>query len=106
VGAGLSFDINRNVGFEPTIAIGRSGHSALFTADGTFHYEFHPDDEAVIPYILGGVGLAQWGSATHGSGIVGAGALFPIGHHTWIVPEVRAGGHGLARFTIGISKSF
>src|SRR6185437_10163971 len=79
-GAGLTFNINRNVSFDPTAAVGRSGHTGLFT--------------------LGGVGLAQWGSSTHGSGIAGVGARFPIGHHAWIVPEVRGATHGLARFTI------
>ncbi|MGH9474567.1 MAG: hypothetical protein ACRD1M_17695 [Terriglobales bacterium] len=106
VGAGLTFNINRNVSFDPGIAVGRSGDTGLFTASGVFRYEFHPDNEAVIPYILGGVGLSQWGSATHGSAIGGVGARFPIGHGTWIVPEVRLADHGLARFTIGISKSF
>ncbi len=105
-GAGLTFAINRNVTFDPTIAVGRSGSAGLFTADGVFHYEFHPDNEVIIPYILGGVGLAQWGSATHGSAIVGAGARIPIGHGIWITPEVRGATHGLARFTIGITKSF
>lgn len=106
VGAGLTFNINRNVSFDPGLAVGRSGHTGLFTASGVFRYEFHPDDEAVIPYLLGGVGLAQWASATHGSAIGGLGARFPIGHHVWIVPEVRFATHGLARFTIGLSKSF
>lgn len=105
-GAGLTFNINHNVSFDPTAAVGRSGSTGLFTLDGVFRYEFHVDDEAVIPYLLGGVGLAQWGSSTHGSGIVGVGARFPIGHRMWIVPEVRGATHGLARFTIGISKSF
>lgn len=106
VGAGLNFPINRTVSFEPTVAVGRSGHTGLFTADGVFHFAFHPDDEAVIPYLLGGVGVVQWGSATHGSAIGGVGARFPIGRGTWIVPELRFADHGLARFTIGISKSF
>lgn len=106
VGAGLTFAMNHNVSFDPSIAVGRSGHTGLFTADGVFRYEFHPDNEAIIPYVLGGVGLAQWGSSTHGSAIAGLGARIPIGHGTWIVPEVRAADHGLARFTIGISKSF
>lgn len=105
-GAGLTFAINRNVTFEPTIAAGRSGNTGLFTADGVFHYEFHPDNEVIIPYILGGVGLSQWGSSTHGSGIVGLGARIPIGHDAWITPEVRGATHGLARFTIGFTKSF
>lgn len=105
-GAGLTFNLSHNVSFEPTAAVGRSGHTGLFTVDGTFRYEFHPDDQAIIPYLLGGVGLAQWGSQTHGSGIIGVGARFPIGHHTWIEPEVRGATHGLARFTIGITKSF
>ncbi|MGH9394580.1 MAG: hypothetical protein ACRD1E_10455 [Terriglobales bacterium] len=105
-GAGLTFALHHNISFDPTVAVGRSGHAGLFTLDGSFRYEFHPDDEAIIPYLLVGVGLAQWGSATHGSGIVGVGARFPIGHNTWIVPEVRGATHGLARFTIGISKSF
>lgn len=105
-GAGLNFAINRNVSFEPSVAFGRSGHTGLFTADGVFHYAFHVDDEAIIPYLLGGVGLAQWGSATHGSGIIGIGARIPLGHGTWLQPEVRGATHGLARFTIGISKSF
>jgi|SRR6185312_13199594 len=105
-GAGLNFAITHNVSFEPSAALGRTGHSGVFTLDGVFHYEFHPDDQAFIPYLLGGVGLAQWGSATHGSAIIGIGARFPIGHDVWIVPEVRAADHGLARFTIGFSKSF
>lgn len=105
-GGGLTFAINHNVTFDPGIAVGRSGHTGLFTASGVFRYEFHPDDEAFIPYILGGVGLSQWGSATHGSAIVGLGARIPLHHGFWIVPEVRGADHGLARFTIGISKSF
>ncbi|MGH9412514.1 MAG: hypothetical protein ACRD0Y_02130 [Terriglobales bacterium] len=105
-GGELIFPINRHVSFVPSAALGRSGHTGLFTLDGTFRYAFHLDDEAFIPYLLGGVGLSQWGSATHGSGIIGAGVRFPIGHEMWIVPEVRAADHGLARFTIGFSKSF
>ncbi|MGN6592912.1 MAG: hypothetical protein ACTHJX_08440 [Terriglobales bacterium] len=105
-GAGLTFDINRNVSFDPQFSLGRSGHAGLFTLSGVFRYEFHVDDEAVVPYLLGGIGLAQWDSSTHGSAIAGVGARFPIGHHTWIVPEVRAATHGLARVSIGISKSF
>lgn len=105
-GADLTFKINRNVSFDPGIAVGRSGHTGLFTASGVFRYEFHLDDEAFVPYLLGGVGLSQWGSSTHGSGIIGIGARFPLHHDLWVVPEVRAGDHGLARFTIGISKSF
>lgn len=105
-GAGLTFAMNHNLSFDPSLAVGRSGHTGLLTVDGVFRYEFHPDDEAIIPYLLGGVGLAQWGSATHGSGIIGLGARIPIGHHTWIVPELRGATHGLARFTIGITKSF
>jgi len=105
-GGALNFAINRNVSFEPSLALGRSGNEGLFTADGVFHYDFHLDDEAIIPYLLGGVGLAQWGSATHGSAIIGVGARIPLGHGTWLVPEVRGATHGLARFTIGISKSF
>ena len=106
VGAGVNFPINHTVSFEPSVAVGRSGHQGLFTADGVFHFTLHPDDEAFTPYLLGGVGLAQWGSATHGSVIGGVGAYIPIGHGVWITPEVRAGERGLARFTIGISKSF
>ncbi|MGH9467751.1 MAG: hypothetical protein ACRD1Y_10390 [Terriglobales bacterium] len=105
-GGALIFPINRHVSFVPSAAFGRSGNTGLFTLDGTFRYAFHPDDEAFIPYILGGVGLSQWGSSTHGSAIAGGGVRFPIGHGAWIVPEVRAGEHGLARFTIGFSKSF
>ncbi|MGH9481950.1 MAG: hypothetical protein ACRD1L_07625 [Terriglobales bacterium] len=105
-GAGLTFALKDNFSFDPGVAVGRSGGSGLFTLDGVFRYEFHPDDEAFIPYLVGGVGLAQWGSATHGSGIVGIGARIPIGKHAWIVPEVRGATHGLARFTIGYSKSF
>lgn len=106
LGVGLALPINRNVSFEPSVAGGRSGHAGLFTADGVFTYAFHLDDEAFVPYILGGVGLAQWGSASHGSAIAGFGVRFPIGNDAWITPEVRAGSHGLARFTIGYSKSF
>lgn len=105
-GAGLVFDINHEVSFVPTLAVGRTGHTGLLTVDGTFRYAFHPDDEAFIPYILGGVGLVQWGSATHGSAIAGVGMRIPLHHDTWIVPEIRAGSHGAARFTIGISKRF
>lgn len=105
-GAGLTFAINHNVTFDPGFAVGRSGNTGMFTVSGVFRYEFHPDDEAIIPYLLGGVGLAQWGSTTHGSGIAGVGARIPIGHQVWIVPEVRGATHGLARFTIGFSKSF
>ncbi|MGH9487243.1 MAG: hypothetical protein ACRD04_06580 [Terriglobales bacterium] len=105
-GGELIFPINRHISFVPDVAVGRSGHTGLFTLDGTFRYAFHPDDEAFIPYLLGGVGMSQWGTSTHGSAIVGLGARFPIGNGVWIVPEVRAGTHGLARFTIGISKSF
>lgn len=105
-GANLTFDINHNITFDPGIAGGRSGHTGLFTASGVFRYEFHLDDEAFVPYVLGGVGLSQFGSATHGSAIVGLGARFPLHHGFWIVPEVRGADHGLARFTIGISKSF
>ena len=105
-GAGLTFAINHSVSFDPSVTVGRSGSTGLFTADGVFRYEFHPDDQAIIPYLLGGVGLAQWGSTTHGSAIAGVGARIPIGHQVWIVPEIRGATHGLARFTIGISKSF
>lgn len=105
-GANLTFNLNHNVSFDPGLAVGRSGNTGLFTASGVFRYEFHVDDEALIPYLLGGVGLSQWGSTTHGSAIVGVGARIPLHHELWIVPEVRAGDHGLARFTIGISKSF
>ncbi|MGH9475048.1 MAG: hypothetical protein ACRD1C_01815 [Terriglobales bacterium] len=105
-GGDLVFPINRNFSFVPSAAVGRSGHTGLFTLDGTFRYAFHPDDQAFVPYVLGGVGMAQWGSATHGSAIIGVGARFPVGHGVWIVPEVRAASHGLARFTIGFSKSF
>lgn len=105
-GAGLTFDLNRNLSFDPGFSLGRSGNAGLLTLSGVFRYDFHVDDEAVIPYLLGGVGMAQWGSATHGSAIGGLGARFPIGHHTWIVPEVRLATHGLARISIGFSKSF
>lgn len=105
-GAGLSFALTHNFTFDPSAAIGRAGHTGLFTLDGSFHYEFHPDDEAFIPYVLAGVGLAQWGSDTTGSALIGVGARIPLHNGLWIVPEVRAGGHGLSRFTIGISKSF
>lgn len=105
-GGDLIFPINHNVSFVPSAAVGRSGDTGLFTLDGTFRYAFHLDDEAFVPYILGGVGMSQWGSTTHGSGIIGVGVRFPVGHGVWIVPEVRAADHGLARFTIGFSKSF
>jgi hypothetical protein len=105
-GAGVSFGLTHNLTFDPSVAIGRSGHSGLFTLDGSFHYEFHPDDAAFVPYVLAGVGLAQWGSDTSGSALIGVGARIPLHHDMWIVPEVRAGAHGLGRFTIGISKSF
>lgn len=105
-GVGLGLGLTRNVVFEPTFAVGRSGHSNLFTLDGSFAYEFHPDDEAFVPYLLAGVGMSQFGSSTHGSGIVGGGIRFPIGHNEWIQPEVRAGAHGLGRFTIAFTKTF
>lgn len=105
-GVGLGLPVTTNVSFEPTLSLGRSGHSNVFTLDGSFLYNFHLSDSGVVPYVLGGVGLAQWGSSTHGSPIIGIGARFPIGGDTWIRPEIRAGDHGLGRFTIGISKSF
>ena len=106
VGGGLDFAIAHNVSFDPSIAGGRTGSAGVFTAQGVFDYSFHPDDEAFIPYILGGVGLAEVGSVTHGSVIAGVGVRFPIGNGEWIVPEVQVGDHGLGRFTIGFSKSF
>ncbi len=105
-GVGLGLPVTGNVGFEPTVALGRSGHSNVFTLDGSFLYNFHLSDTRVVPYVLGGVGLAQWGGSTHGSPIVGIGIRLPLGGGTWIRPEIRAGDHGLGRFTIGISKSF
>lgn len=105
-GVGLGLPVTGNVSFEPTIALGRSGHSNVFTLDGSFLYNFHLSGSHVVPYVLGGVGLAQWGGSTHGSPIIGMGIRFPLGNDTWIRPEIRAGDHGLGRFTIGISKSF
>ena len=105
-GVGLGIPLTTNASFEPTVALGRSGHSNVFTLDGSFVYNFHLPDSGIVPYVLGGVGLAQWGGSTHGSPIIGIGARFPLGGDTWIRPEIRAADHGLSRFTIGITKTF
>ena len=105
-GAGLGFGLTPHVSFEPTVALGRSGHSNVFTLDGSFLYNFRIPDSRISSYVLGGVGLAQWGGSTHGSPIIGAGLRFPIGEGAYIRPELRFGDHGLGRFTIGLSKSF
>ncbi len=106
VGAGLGFDLTHNVTFEPTVALGRTGNDNMFSLDGSFLYNFHLSDTGIVPYVLGGVGLAQFGNETHGSPILGFGARFPL-HNGWqLRPEVRFADHGLARFTFGLSHSF
>lgn len=105
-GAGLGIGVTRNITFEPTVLFGRQGGSGVFTLDGSFLYHFHLSDTRVVPYILGGVGLAQYAGSTHGSPIIGGGVAFPL-HDGWQVrPEVRVGTHGLSRFTIGLTKTF
>jgi hypothetical protein len=106
VGAEVSFPLTNNVDFEPSLLIGRIGDNSMFSLDGSFLYNFRIRDSKIVPYVLGGVGLAQFGSATHGSPIIGAGARFPLNGSTEIRPEIRAGTAGLARFTIGITKRF
>ncbi|MGH9540539.1 MAG: hypothetical protein ACRD2H_01490 [Terriglobales bacterium] len=105
-GAGLGFGITHNVSFEPSFAIGRTGGVNVFTLDGVFDYNFHLQHGQPIPYILGGVGLAQYANSTHGSPIVGGGVRFPISDGWQIRPEIRWGTHGLSRFTIGLTKTF
>lgn len=105
-GAGLGIGVTQNITFEPTILFGRQGGAGVFTVDGSFLYHFHLSDSRLAPYILGGVGLAQYEGSTHGSPIIGAGIAFPL-HDGWQVrPEVRVGTHGLSRFTIGLTKTF
>lgn len=91
---------------EPSLVIGRRQGQAIFTADGAFLYEFHPDDEVIIPYLLGGIGMAQYGGNTYGGVLAGFGARIPVHHQTWVQLELRAGRHGLGRFTLGLSKNF
>jgi hypothetical protein len=105
-GAGVGFHLTPHVDFEPTIAFGRKAGAGLFSLDGSFLYNFHLSSTRVVPYVLGGVGLAEFGGTTHGSPIVGFGARSPLHHGFYIRPEVRLAGNGLSRFTIGISKSF
>lgn len=105
-GAGLGLNVTHNITFEPTFAIGRAGHENVFTLDGSFLYNFHLQDGEPTPYILGGVGMSQYGGATHGSPLIGAGVRFPL-HNGWqLRPEVRVGTHGLSRFTIGLTRTF
>lgn len=106
VGGGLGLNLTRHVDFEPTIAFGRKGGNGVFTLDGSFLYNFHLSNTRIVPYVLGGVGLAEIGGITHGSPIVGFGARFPLHDGFYVRPEVRIAGDGLSRFTIGISKSF
>lgn len=105
-GAGLGIGITRNVSFEPTILFGRQGGSGVFTLDGSFLYHFHLRDSRISPYLLGGVGLAEYDDSTHGSPLIGAGVAFPLSDGWQIRPEVRVGTHALSRFTIGLTKTF
>lgn len=105
-GAGLGLNVTRNVTFEPTFAVGHTGDFNVFTLDGSFLYNFRLQHGQPIPYILGGVGLAQFGGDTHGSPLIGAGIRFPISNGWQIRPEIRWGTHGLSRFTIGLTKTF
>jgi hypothetical protein len=105
-GAGLGISLTRNVSFEPTFLFGRQGGDGVFTLDGSFLYHFHLSDSRLVPYLLGGVGLAEYDGHTHGSPIIGGGIAFPVDNGWQIRPEVRIGTHGLSRFTIGLTKTF
>lgn len=105
-GVGLGLPVTSNVTFEPSFAVGHTGHVNVFTLDGVFDYNFHLRDEKPVPYVLGGVGLAQYDSTTHGSPLIGAGVRFPVANGWQIRPEIRWGTHGLSRFTIGFTKTF
>ncbi|MGH9534649.1 MAG: hypothetical protein ACRD2E_07300 [Terriglobales bacterium] len=105
-GAGLGISVTHNVSFQPTFLVGRQGGVGIFTLDGSFLYHFHISNSRLVPYLLGGVGLAEYGNSTHGSPIVGGGIEFPVRDGWQIRPEVRLATHGLSRFSIGLTKTF